>query len=75
MKLGIALLVIGLAGIVLFLLAAVEIGNADLYSSSPWPLVGGFVFFVIFLVGLYRFRKAMRKIGQEGTGAGSRPKV
>jgi LPXTG-motif cell wall-anchored protein len=65
MKLGITLLIIGLAGTVLFLISAVEIGNAGLYNSNPWLLVAGLVFFVIFLIGLYRFRKAMRKIGED----------
>jgi uncharacterized membrane protein len=65
MKLGITLLIIGLAGTVLFLGAAAQVGNWDLYSSSPWPIVAGLVFFVVFLIGLYYFKKAMRKIGQE----------
>jgi hypothetical protein len=65
MKLGITLLIIGLAGTVLFFGAAIEFGNASLYTSSPWPLVAGGVFFVIFLFGLYRFRKGMKKIGQD----------
>ncbi|MBN1176967.1 MAG: hypothetical protein JXA51_04730 [Dehalococcoidales bacterium] len=65
MKLGIVLLVIGLAGTVLFLAAAVEVGNWSLYQNSPWTLVAGGAFFVIFIVGLYRFRKVMRKIGEE----------
>ena len=65
MKLGIILLVIGLAGTILFLMAAVEIGNWSLYQANPWTLVAGLVFFIVFLIGLYRFRKAMRKMGQE----------
>ncbi|OGO07280.1 MAG: hypothetical protein A2Y92_00635 [Chloroflexi bacterium RBG_13_57_8] len=64
MKLGITLLIIGLAGTVLFLAGAVEIGNAELYGSSPWPLVGGIIFFIVFLIGLYRFRKVVRKKSQ-----------
>ncbi len=41
MKLGIILLVIGLAGTVLFLMAAAEIGNWGLYQGNPWALVAG----------------------------------
>jgi uncharacterized membrane protein len=65
MKLGITLVVIGLAGTVLFFAAAADIGNWHLYSSSPWPLIGGLIFFIVFLIGMYYFRKAMRKIGQK----------
>lgn len=65
MKLGITLVVIGLAGTVLFFMAAADVGNWGLYRSSPWPFIGGLICFVIFLVGMYFFRKAMRKIGQE----------
>jgi membrane protein implicated in regulation of membrane protease activity len=65
MKLGITLLIIGLAGTVLFLAAAVDFGNASLYASNLWVLVVGLVFFVIFLIGLYRFRKQMEKKRQE----------
>jgi hypothetical protein len=65
MKLGIILLIIGLVGTVVCFIPAVEVGNSSLYNGNPWLLVAGLVFFVIFLVGLYRFQKAMRKIGQE----------
>jgi membrane protein implicated in regulation of membrane protease activity len=64
-RLGIVLLVIGLAGTVLFFMAAADVGNWSLYQNSPWPFVGGLVFFIVFLVGLHFFRKAMRKIGEE----------
>ena len=65
MKLGITLVVIGLAGTILFFMAAVDIGNWYLYISSPWPFIGGIFFFIVFLIGMYFFRKAMRRIGQE----------
>jgi hypothetical protein len=65
LKLGIALVIIGLAGVVLFLMAAVEVGNWGLYQDNPWPLVAGFIFFIIFLIGMHRFQKAMRKIREE----------
>jgi hypothetical protein len=65
LKLGIALLVIGLAGMVLFLMAAVEVENWSLYQGNPWALGAGFIFFIIFLIGMHRFRKALSKIREE----------
>ena len=64
MKLGIALLVIGLAGTVLMLGAAADVGNWDLYAT-PWPLVIGIAFFIVFLFGYYRVRKAVRRRNEE----------
>jgi lipoprotein signal peptidase len=61
MKLGIALAVIGLAGTVLFLAGAANVGNWGLYAGNPWWLVIGGAFFIVFLIGYYRFRKAIRK--------------
>jgi len=43
---------------------AIEMADADIYSN-PWVLVAGIVFFVIFLFGLARFVKAIRRIGEE----------
>jgi O-antigen/teichoic acid export membrane protein len=63
-KLGIIMLVIGFLGTLFMFLPAVEMADADIYSN-PWVLVTGIVFFIIFLFGLYRFLKAMRRIGEE----------
>lgn len=63
MKLGIIMLVIGFLGTLFMFLPAVEFANADIYSN-PWVLVIGIVFFIIFVFGLYRFRKAMRRAGE-----------
>ncbi len=64
MKLAITLLLVGLAGTVLMLGAAVNIGNWDLYTT-PWPLAVGIAFFMVFLYGYYRFRRALRKRNAE----------
>jgi ABC-type multidrug transport system permease subunit len=63
-KLGIIMLVIGFLGTLFTFLPAVEMADADIYSN-PWVLVAGIVFFIIFLFGLFRFTKAMRRIGEE----------
>jgi hypothetical protein len=64
MKLGIVLLVIGLAGMLLMFMPAVEISNIDIYTN-PWITIIGIAFFIIFLFGIYRFRKAMRRRGED----------
>ena len=64
MKLGIIMLVIGLLGTLFMFLPAVEMADADIYSN-PWVLVAGIVFFILFLFGLFRFRKAMRRTGED----------
>jgi protein-S-isoprenylcysteine O-methyltransferase Ste14 len=64
MKLGIVMLVIGFAGMLLMFLPAVEISNIDIYTN-PWITVIGIVFFIMFLFGLYRFRKEMRRRGED----------
>jgi protein-S-isoprenylcysteine O-methyltransferase Ste14 len=58
------MLVIGFLGMLLMFLPAVEISNVDIYAN-PWILVIGIVFFIIFLFGLYRFRRAMRRKSEE----------
>jgi len=63
-KLGIIMLVIGFLGTLLMFLPAMELADAGIYSN-PWVLVAGIVFFIIFLFGLSRFLKAMRRIGEE----------
>jgi len=65
MKLGIVLAVIGLAGVVLLLAGAVDFGNADIYARNPWLLAAGLAFFIVFLIGIYRLRKKIKKIGEE----------
>jgi O-antigen/teichoic acid export membrane protein len=62
--LGIIMLIIGFLGTLFMFLPAVEISNVDIYAN-PWILAIGIVFFIIFLFGLYRFRKAMRSKGEE----------
>jgi hypothetical protein len=64
MKLGIIMSIIGFLGMLFMFLPAVEISNVDIYTN-PWILVAGIIFFIIFLFGLYRFRKAIRKKGEE----------
>ena len=64
MKLGITLLVIGLAGTLAMFGAAINVGDWYLYSSV-WPLIAGVAFFMVFLYGYYRFRKAVRKRNAE----------
>ena len=64
MKLGIVMLVIGFLGTLFMFFPAVEMANADIYSN-PWVLVAGIIFFIIFLFGLFRFRKAMRRISED----------
>jgi Na+-transporting NADH:ubiquinone oxidoreductase subunit NqrD len=61
MKLGITLTVVGLAGTLLFFAAAADVGNWGLYAANPWFLVAGAAFFIVFLIGYYRFRKAVKK--------------
>jgi O-antigen/teichoic acid export membrane protein len=63
-KLGIIMLVIGFLGTLFMFLPAIEMADTDIYSN-PWVLVAGIVFFIIFLFGLSRFLKAMRKINEE----------
>jgi hypothetical protein len=63
-KLGIIMLVIGFLGTLFMFLPAVEIYNVDIYGN-PWILAIGIAFFIIFLFGLSRFRKAMRRKGEE----------
>ena len=64
MKLGILMLVLGFLGMLLMFLPAVEISNIDIYIN-PWILVIGIVFFIIFLFGLFRFRKAIRRRSED----------
>ena len=64
MKLGIILLVIGLAGVLLMFLPAVEIGNADIYAN-PWVLFIGLICFIIFFYGLFRVLAALRRKSEE----------
>lgn len=60
MKLSLILLVVGLAGTLFFLAPAVQVSNWDLYSN-PWLIVLGVVFFIVFLVGMVRLRRAIRR--------------
>jgi O-antigen/teichoic acid export membrane protein len=63
-KLGIIMLVIGFLGTLFMFLPAVEISNVDIYAN-PWILAIGIIFFIIFLFGLYRFRRARHRTGEE----------
>ena len=63
-KLGIVMLVIGFLGTLFLFLPAVEMANAVIYSN-PWIIVAGILFFLVFLFGLFRFRKAMRRISED----------
>ncbi len=60
MKLGVVLFVVGLAGTLLMLGAATDVGNWYLYGD-PWTLITGVAFFIVFLFGYYRVRKILRK--------------
>lgn len=64
MKLDIIMLVIGFLGTLFMFLPAVEMADADIYSN-PWVLGAGIVFFIIFLFGLSRLLKAIRRTGEE----------
>ena len=64
MKLGIIIGVIGFLGMLLVFLPAVEMSNVDIYTN-PWITVIGIVFFIMFLFGLFSFRQAMRRRGEE----------
>ncbi len=61
MKLGIALAAVGFAGTLLFLAGAADWGNAYFYSSHPWLLGAGGACFIVFLIGMYLFRKELKK--------------
>ncbi len=65
MKLGIVLSLIGLAGTLFFLGAAANVGDWDLYADTPWLLAAGAVFFIVFLFGWFRVRKALRRRSEE----------
>jgi 4-hydroxybenzoate polyprenyltransferase len=64
MLLAVLLVAVGLAGTLFFLAPAVEIGNWDLYAN-PWLLVLGVAFFIVFLAGIYRFRRELRRRNAE----------
>ncbi len=64
MKLAFALIVIGLAGTLVMLGAAANVGNWSLYES-PWPFVIGIPFFLVFLYGYYRLRTEVRRRNDE----------
>ena len=60
MVLNILLTAVGLAGTLLFLAPAVQVSDWDLYSN-PWLIVLGVVFFIVFLIGIVRVRKEVRR--------------
>lgn len=64
MKLGLIMLVIGFLGTLFMFLPAVEMADASIYSN-PWVLVAGIFFFIIFVFGLSRFLKAIRRTDEE----------
>ena len=61
MKLGIILAAVGFAGTLLFLAGAADLGTWDIYSSNPWLLGAGGACFIVFLIGMYLFRKELKK--------------
>ena len=65
MLLAVFLMVLGFAGTLFFLAPAVEIGNAGLYAGNPWLIGTGAFFFVVFCVGMYRFRRLLRRAREE----------
>ena len=65
MKLGIVLSLIGLAGTLFFLGAAANVADWGLYADAPWLLPVGAVFFIVFLFGWFRFRKALRRRNED----------
>jgi energy-converting hydrogenase Eha subunit B len=61
MKLGIALAAAGFAGTLLFLAGTAIVSTWDLYVENPWILAAGGVCFIIFVIGMHRFRKELKK--------------
>jgi len=60
MRLGIALAVIGFVGTLVFLAGAADVSNWSVYTGHPWVLAVGGVCFIVFLFGMYRFRKELK---------------
>ncbi len=65
MKPGIIMAVAGLVGTLLFFGAAIDFSNWDLYADNPWIFIAGGICFVVFLIGIFRVRKKMKKAGEE----------
>ena len=61
MKLGIILAVTGFLGTVLTLSAYVIFPIAVSLAETPWPLVIGVCFFIVFVFGMRRVRKNLKQ--------------
>ena len=60
-KLGVTLAAVGLAGTLIFLAGAADVGNWDLYNGNPWILGVGGACFAVFVFGMYLIRKEINK--------------
>ena len=49
----------------MFFGAAANVADWGLYADAPWLLPAGAVFFIVFLFGWFRFRKALRRRNEE----------
>ena len=61
MKLAIALAAAGFAGTLLFLAGTANVGTWGFYAGNPWTLAAGGACFIVFLAGMYLFRKELKK--------------
>ncbi len=61
MRLGIVLAVIGFAGVLVTLSGFAIFPVALELAETPWPFIAGVGFFIIFALGMYRVRRALKE--------------